>query len=130
MAFAWPLLLLWVHALIQPLECFSGIYFDNGKAIRVSKGHFLKKKLTHLGMGQTSVEPLNVEDQELMRSEILSLLGMKHVPNKKSPHFVSHMGNTTVSTSYIEGQAKDNRVKLCAVTRMVVTCDAIALKRS
>jgi hypothetical protein len=55
----------------------------------------------NLGLGQTEVEALNLADQEMMRQEILSLLGMTHVPSKNSPHFESHLGNTTVNFMFM-----------------------------
>lgn len=36
------------------------------------------------------------ENVEALRQEILNLLGIKHVPSKKAPHFYSHLGNKTV----------------------------------
>ena len=39
----------------------------------------------------------NVED---LRQEILNLLGIKHVPSKKAPHFYSHLGNKTVIRTF------------------------------
>jgi len=59
------------------LEGFSGVYFDNG-------------------LGQTAIEYLDITDQELMREEILTLLGLTHVPEKAAPHFIPDTSNHTV----------------------------------
>ena len=56
---------------------FSGMYFDNG-------------------LGQTAIEHLDITDQEQMRQEILTLLGLTHAPNKASPHFIANSNNHTV----------------------------------
>ena len=56
---------------------------------------FLKFQFFTQGLGQT----MNVgdwENVEALRQEILNLLGIKHVPSKKAPHFYSHLGNKTV----------------------------------
>ncbi len=34
-------------------------------------------------MGQTAIEFINIEDQERMRDEILTLLGLTHVPKAR-----------------------------------------------
>ena len=63
--------------LAAAVEAFSGVYFDNG-------------------LGQTAIEYLDITDQELMREEILTLLGLTHVPEKAAPHFIPDTSNHTV----------------------------------
>ena len=59
--------------------------------------------LFFVGTDQTIVEPLTIEDQDKMMSEILSLLGMKQRPSKSSPHFIGYMGGkNTVRDMYLK----------------------------
>jgi hypothetical protein len=59
------------------------------------------------GMGQTAIEYVDSADQERMRDEILTLLGLTHVPKARtqSPHYLQQLeelrskANHTVSSS-------------------------------
>ena len=70
-------LLLFGGIFAMSVDGFSGVYFDNG-------------------LGQTAIEYLDITDQELMREEILTLLGLTHVPEKAAPHFIPDTSNHTV----------------------------------
>ena len=64
---------------LRSVVTFSGIYYDSGK-------------------DQTILaQPLTVVDQKRMETDILNLLGMKHRPNKNSPHFIGHLDQSMVS---------------------------------
>ena len=49
--------------------------------------------LFFVGMGQTAIEYVDSADQERMRDEILTLLGLTHVPKARSqsPHYLQQL---------------------------------------
>ena len=55
-------------------------------------GH-IKINLNFSGMGQTAIEYVDSADQERMRDEILTLLGLTHVPKARtqSPHYLQQL---------------------------------------
>ena len=67
-----------ILSLVSLARAFSGVYFDNG-------------------MGQTAIEYLDMTDQETMREEILTLLGLTHAPERSTPRLISNNSNHTVS---------------------------------
>lgn len=116
----WIILIFCYFHHLEAIGSFSGIYYDNGKPI-FNDAHRSGKKdqkfyldffsfffnfslvsaqyLCFAGLGQTISEPLEAEtDLKKLREEILNLLGMKHVPNSESPHFVSHLEGASSST--------------------------------
>ena len=59
----------------------------------------VRKTCTRSGMGQTEVEFMDLEDQAILRDEILNLLGLTHVPDKKVHRVdLRDLGNHTVIT--------------------------------
>ena len=74
----------------------TGVYMDNGKPYSgIFLWLYLKFFLLFQGNGHT-MSLVDADQKERIQMEILDLLGMKHVPNKRAPHFSSHLGNKTV----------------------------------
>ncbi len=104
-------------SIATPVSSISGIYYDNGKSffesqfltffsLRQMGFKRVHSNFNFIGLGQTAVaEPLESGALSKLREEILNLLGMKHVPSNKSPHFVSHMEGTKLSTVRVTHQS-------------------------
>ena len=71
-------------------------------------------------MGQTAIEYVDFADQERMRDEILTLLGLTHVPKARteSPHHLQQLedlrskANHTVRIFSIDFKKKGNLTKV------------------
>ena len=46
------------------------------------------------GMGQSEMEFMDLEDQEILREEMLTLLGLSHAPKTKNVHEIEKNSHT------------------------------------
>ncbi len=77
---------------------------------------FVIPLLFYLGNDQTTVEQLQAKDQEMMKEEILNLLGLDHAPQAGiHPSIKDFRSNQNHAVSTNESQLKSNDLINCTI---------------